>query len=111
MLFRYEINFIFILIRILYIKYINLNLIIFILIILELLIFWILKKEEQFIDYLYSIRNISGCVIPDGKVYDNDLFIGIFMHYYRSYVNLEHIIANNIKNETKLNILKDAIAA
>ena len=70
-----------------------------------------LKHQEKFIDYLYSIRNINGCVVPSGKIYNDDKFIGISMHYYEYYINLEYLIANNIKIEFKLKILADLICA
>lgn len=70
-----------------------------------------LKSTEQFIDYLYSIRNIDGCVIPSGKIYNDDKFIGIFMSYYEYYINFECLIANNIKFEVKLKLVKDLICA
>lgn len=70
-----------------------------------------LKSTEQFIDYLYSIRNIDGCVIPSGKIYNDDKFIGIFMCYYEYYINFEYLIASDIKFEVKLKILKDLVCA
>lgn len=46
-----------------------------------------LKNRENLVDYLYNCRKINGCVIPTGKIYENNKFIGIFMTYYKYYFN------------------------
>lgn len=65
-----------------------------------------LKNREKFVNYLYNCGEINGCVIPMGKIYENNEFIGIFMTYYKYYFNLYHLLSNDIEIAIKLRILK-----
>ncbi len=65
-----------------------------------------LRYREKIVDYLYNCGEINGCVIPIGKIYERNKFIGIFMTYYKYYFNLYHLLSTDIEIAIKLIVLK-----
>ena len=47
-----------------------------------------LKYQERKINYILRKDKIKGCVMPKGKVYLDEKFIGISMDYYQDYITL-----------------------
>lgn len=63
------------------------------------------KVKLRFINKLLELK-LDNCVIPNGKILDNDNFVGVYMNYYNDYFNLYDLLQINIDYDTKLNLLK-----
>lgn len=65
-----------------------------------------LNSREQFVEYLINLEEFNGCVVPNGKIYNQNQFVGVCMKYYRNYFNLYNLLFDEIDWKVKINILK-----
>lgn len=69
-----------------------------------------LSKKEKYIDEIMNY-SINDCVLPKGKIYYKDKFIGIFMNYYKEYSSLYKLINNDMNVDKKILLLTKFINA
>lgn len=66
------------------------------------------KNKQMRLKFINNIikLNIDGCVLPLGKIYSKDKFVGVYMDYYKNYFNLYDLIEMNVDYNIKLELLK-----